>query len=120
MRATPDLAPPPPPRHMLGVLGGMGPMATVDFYRRLLPYTNVRTDQEHLPVIIWADPSVPDRSAALTGTGADPTAWLVKGARALQSVGATVLAMPCNTAHAFLPAIQAAVTVPLLNMVEET
>lgn len=110
----------PPRRGTLGVLGGMGPMATVDFYRKVVAATGARRDQEHVPVVVWADPSVPDRTAALTGEGPDPTPWLVEGARTLQAAGATVLAMPCNTAHAFLPAVRDAVTVPVLDMVAET
>jgi len=109
-----------PGSDMLGVLGGMGPMATAAFYRELIVSTSGRTDQDHIPVVIWADPSVPDRTAALTGAGPDPTPWLIRGATALESAGATVLAIACNTAHAFLPAIEAAVAVPVLNMIDET
>lgn len=104
----------------VGILGGMGPLATADFYRCLIEATPAATDQEHLHVIIDADPRVPDRSAALRGHGEDPTPWLVRGAQRLATVGATIIAVPCNTAHAFLPAVRTQVPVPILDMVAET
>ena len=57
----------------IGILGGMGPLATVDFYRKVIDATPADVDQDHLPVVAWADPTVPDRSAALIGHGPDPT-----------------------------------------------
>lgn len=103
-----------------GILGGMGPLATAEFYRRLIEATPVTTDQDHVPVIIDADPRVPDRTAALRGQGEDPTPWLIRGAGRLVSAGASVIAVPCNTAHAFLPAVRARVSVPILDMIAET
>lgn len=103
-----------------GILGGMGPLATAEFYRRLIEATPAVTDQDHLPVIIDADPRVPDRTAALRGHGEDPTPWLIRGAERLVSAGAGIIAVPCNTAHAFLPAVRARVPVPVLDMIAET
>jgi len=104
----------------IGILGGMGPLATVDFYRKVIDATPAGADQDHVPVVVWADPTVPDRSAALTGRGPDPTPWLVRGAHRLEALGAQVIATPCNTAHAFLDAVRASVRVPMPDMITET
>ena len=93
---------------LVGILGGMGPAATAYLYQRIIALTPARTDQEHLAVTIWADPSVPDRTEALLGVGADPTPTLVSGARKLREAGAELVAIACNTAHAFAPAVEAA------------
>jgi aspartate racemase len=98
----------------------MGPAATADFYEKLIRATPAETDQEHLRVVMWADPTVPDRTAALLDGGADPTPFLVRGAEALKEAGADLIAVPCNTAHAFLPGIEAQVGVRIIHMIEET
>lgn len=105
---------------IVGILGGMGPLATADLYRKIILATPAATDQEHLHVIIDADPAVPDRLAALQGRGPDPTPWLVRGARRLEAAGAAFIAVPCNTAHAFLPAVRTQVGIPILDMIGET
>lgn len=105
---------------MAGILGGMGPAATADLYRKIIAATPASRDQEHIPIVIWADPRVPDRTQALLHGGADPTPWLARGARRLVECGATFIAVPCNTAHAFLPRVAPTVPVPFLHMMEET
>lgn len=107
-------------RPIIGILGGMGPAATADLYTKLIAATPATRDQEHLHVIIWADPSVPDRTDALLHGGADPMPLLLRGARALAADGADLIAIPCNTAHAFLSALARDVAVPFLDMMEET
>jgi aspartate racemase len=107
-------------RPIVGVLGGMGPAATADFYAKLVRATPAATDQEHLRVVIWSDPTTPDRTRALLEGGTDPTPWLVRGARVLATAGADVIAVPCNTAHAFLPAVVERVPVPVVHMIEQT
>ncbi|MDO0911908.1 amino acid racemase [Streptomyces sp. DT2A-34] len=104
----------------IGILGGMGPLATVDFYRKVIDATPADIDQDHLPIVVWADPTVPDRSAALIGRGPDPTPWLVRGAHRLEAMGARVIATPCNTAHAFLDEVRTTVRAPMLDMIAET
>jgi aspartate racemase len=103
----------------IGILGGMGPLATADFYRKIILATPARRDQEHLRVVIEADPSIPDRSAFLQGVGPDPLPALTRGAQRLVVAGADFIAIPCNTAHAFLPALREAVALPFLNIVTE-
>ncbi len=106
---------------VVGIIGGMGPAATVDLMSRLVERTPATDDVDHLHVIVESNPQIPSRIAHLIeGTGEDPTPELVRIARNLEQAGATLLAMPCNTAHFYAPAIQAAVQVPLLNMVQLT
>ncbi|MDI3340522.1 MAG: amino acid racemase [Sphaerobacter sp.] len=107
-------------RRTIGVLGGMGPLATADLYQKIIAATPAQRDQDHLHVIIDADPTVPDRTAALLHGGPDPTPWLVAGARRLAAAGADFIVIPCNTAHAFLGTIRDAVPIPILSMVDET
>lgn len=105
---------------MIGILGGMGPLATVDLYRKIIEATPATRDQDHLHVIIEANPAVPDRSDALLRGGADPTPLLLSGANRLADAGASFIVVPCNTAHAFFPRITTEVSIPFLSMIEET
>ena len=73
----------PPDHEVIGVLGGMGPAATADFYAKLVALTPADRDQDHPRVVIWADPTVPDRTRALLGDGPDPSGWLRHGAQVL-------------------------------------
>jgi aspartate racemase len=98
----------------------MGPLATADLYRKLILATPATRDQEHLPVVIDADPRVPDRTAALRGAGEDPLPALVAGATRLREAGAEVGLIVCNTAHVFLPALRERVPLPFLDMIAET
>jgi aspartate racemase len=97
----------------------MGPLATADFYLRLVRATPAATDQEHLHVLIDSNPEIPDRTEAIEGRGPDPTPLLVETARRLVGAGAEVLVMPCNSAHAFLEEVRRAVPVPVLDIMEE-
>jgi len=107
-------------RQILGVLGGMGPAATRDFFDKLLRATPATRDQEHIPVLIYSNPQIPDRTAAIRGEGPDPLPALLETAEALIRAGATFLAIPCVTAHAFFEPLQRAVSVPILHLVDET
>ena len=105
---------------IVGILGGMGPAATVDFYSKLIEATPATTDQEHLRVVIWSDPTVPDRSQAIAGGGEDPTPKLVEGAQRLKDAGASFYVVACNGAHAFLPAVRDQVELEYLSLIEVT
>ncbi|MGH4030977.1 aspartate/glutamate racemase family protein [Actinomycetota bacterium Odt1-20B] len=105
-------------RPALGILGGMGPLATAAFYRRLVERTPADADQAHLPVLMWADSAVPDRTAALLGEGPSPVPELVEGARWLRRAGATCIAVPCNTAHAYLEQVARASGAEVLDMID--
>ena len=105
----------------LGVLGGMGPQATAIFYQRIIDHTLAATDQEHLPMLLLSDTQVPDRTAALLAEDtAEVEARLLADAKVLENWGATAIAIPCNTSHAFLPRLQSKVAVPIVNMIQET
>jgi len=103
----------------VGVIGGMGPEATVDFLRRIVEATPARDDADHIRVLVDNNPKIPSRIAALIeGTGEDPTPVLIAMAKGLERQGADLLTIPCNTAHWYRPAIAAAVGIPVLDMVE--
>jgi aspartate racemase len=102
----------------VGVIGGMGPEATVDFLRRIVEATPARDDADHIRILVDNNPKIPSRIAALIeGTGEDPTPVLVSMAQGLERQGADFLTVPCNTAHYYLPAIARGVHIPVLDMV---
>lgn len=102
----------------IGILGGMGPEATILIMQKVLAGVQARDDADHIPLIVDQNPQVPSRIAHLIeGTGADPAPVLTDMARRLVAGGAQALAMPCNTAHHYAGAIRAAVAVPLLDMI---
>lgn len=103
----------------VGVLGGMGPLATLDFFAKTLAAADARTDADHIRLLIDCNPFVPDRNAAASG-GESPATILAGMARGLEATGARLLAMPCNAAHAYADAIGAAVDIPFIDMIEET
>ncbi|TAG28859.1 MAG: aspartate/glutamate racemase family protein, partial [Rhodobacterales bacterium] len=101
----------------VGILGGMGPEATVLFMQRLLQAVEARDDADHIPLIVHQNSAVPSRIKRLVeGVGEDPGPVLAQMARDLQAAGAKALAMPCNTAHAYAPHIIAATPLPFLDM----
>ncbi|PZW51140.1 aspartate racemase [Humitalea rosea] len=103
---------------ILGVLGGMGPLAGAQFCARLTLLTPAARDQDHIPFLLWSDPSVPDRTAARLGTGPDPLPALLRGLRGLEAAGARAIVIPCNTAHGWFDAMQAACPLPILHIVD--
>ncbi|MBL6077200.1 aspartate/glutamate racemase family protein [Belnapia sp. T18] len=105
---------------ILGVLGGMGPLASAHFMLRLTLLTPAERDQEHIPAVLWSDPRVPDRTAARLGGGEDPLPALLRGIRGLEAAGCGAIAIPCNTAHGWYAAMQAATALPVLHIVEAT
>jgi aspartate racemase len=103
---------------VVGVIGGMGPAATVDFMRRLVAATPADDDADHLRIMVDNNPKIPSRIAALIeGTGADPAPVLCEMAKGLEAQGADFLVIPCNTAHYYLPAIARSIHIPVLDMI---
>ncbi len=103
----------------VGVLGGMGPESTAALFLKIIRLTPVTREQDHLRVLIDSNPKVPDRTEALLSANTAPAvAALIETARNLERSGASVIGMPCNTAHAFLGEIRASVTVPVLDMID--
>ncbi len=98
--------------HVLGVLGGMGPLASAQFMLRLTLLTPASTDQEHIPSVLWSDPRVPDRS----GPGALP--WLLRGIEGLKRAGCGAIVVPCNTAHAWYREMAEAAGLPMPHIVD--
>ena len=87
---------------VLGVLGGMGPLASAQFMVRLTLLTPAEQDQEHIPTVLWSD----------------PLPALLRGIRGLEAAGCGAIAIPCNTAHGWFAAMQAATSLPILHIVE--
>lgn len=104
----------------IGIIGGMGSEATYDLFRSIVDQTKAFKDSDHLPIIIYNNPSIPDRSDFILGIGPDPVPFLIESARKLESWGADFLVMPCNTAHYFIEDIGKAVSIPLINMIDES
>jgi len=107
-------------KKVIGIIGGMGPLATVDLFHKIVVHTKASCDQNHLRILIDNDPSIQDRTAALLYGGDDPTAKLTAIAQNLQRCGAQLLTIPCNTAYCFYDPIQAAVDIPVLHMIHIT
>ena len=105
---------------VIGILGGMGPEATIDLFYKIIKFTPAEKDQDHLRIIIDNNPKIPDRTAAILGKGEDPLPALQETARNLEKAGADFIIIPCNTAHYYLPQIQESIRIPILNMIEET
>jgi aspartate racemase len=103
---------------VLGVLGGMGPLAGATFMQRLTLLTPGERDQDHIPAVLWSDPRVPDRTAARLSGGPDPLPALLRGIRGLEAAGCGAIAIPCNTAHGWFEGMQAATRLPILHIVE--
>lgn len=110
----------PAPGLLAGVLGGLGPDATVEFLRRLLQASGARTDQEHVRTLVYMDGTVPDRNRALRGEGPSPGPHLARMAAALERGGADFLVLCCNAAHRYAAEIRAAVAIPMVDLVSET
>lgn len=108
------------PSKTIGILGGMGPAATVEYFKRLVATTPAAFDQAHVRILIDNNPQVPDRTDAILGNGPDPGPVLASMARGLAASGADFLTMPCNTGHVFKDAIREAVNIPFIDMIEET
>ena len=102
----------------IGVLGGMGPLATADFLAKLAHATPAARDQDHFAITVDSTPQIPDRVAALDGGGADPLPSLLAAARRLVAAGCDLIAMPCNTAHFWHARLAAALAVPLLHIAD--
>ena len=103
---------------VLGVLGGMGPAATLDFLAKVQAFTPAQRDQDHIRVLVDINPKAPDRNVASAGPGADAGSVLAEMAGALAGAGADILAIACNTAHAHADLVQRASGLPLIDMIE--
>jgi len=105
-------------RPLIGVLGGMGPAASVDLYAKVVALTRAASDRDHVRLVLDGDPVVPDRQAAVAGTGPSAGPAIVAKALRLKAAGAEVLAMACHAAHAYQADVEAATGLPFVSLVE--
>src|SRR3989338_9199705 len=109
---------PPPP--LLGVLGGMGPLAAADFLAKLVAETPATRDQDHIPYVAWGVPQIPDRPAAILRHGESPLPHMLRGIAALKQAGATAVAIACNTAHYWHDDLVREGGLPILHIADAT
>ncbi|MFP1945381.1 aspartate/glutamate racemase family protein [Lonsdalea quercina] len=105
---------------LIGILGGMGPLATADLVQKIIVSTPADRDQDHVPLVVWNVPQIPDRQKALAGTGPSPLPVLLKAIRALNQLPLSHVVIPCNTAHHWFDALAAASRAPLLHIADAT
>ena len=105
---------------IVGILGGMGPESTVDFFLRIVKATPAQKDQDHLRIIIDNNPKIPDRTQNILGEAESPLDELRKTARNLEKAGAQIIAIPCNTAHYYYEQLQKSINIPIIDMISET
>ena len=103
---------------VLGVLGGMGPLASAHFMVRLTQLTPADRDQDHIPTVLWSDPRIPDRTVDEPIGDADPLPWLMRGIAGLHGAGCSAIAIPCNTAHRWYDAMRSRAKLPILHIVD--
>ena len=106
------------PRFLVGVLGGMGPLATVDFLAKLVAATPAEGDADHVPFVAASIPQIPSRVAAILHGGESPLPALVDARDRLLAAGATLLAMPCNTAHRWHAELARGIGAPFLHIAD--
>ncbi len=102
----------------VGIIGGMGPGATLDLFQKIVSLTPASCDQDHLHIIIDNYPQIPDRTAFILGQGANPLPYLLESAQRLEAAGANLLCMSCNTAHHFVEEIREQISIPLVSIIE--
>jgi len=108
-------------KHIIGgVLGGMGPLATVDFMSNVISLNPIQTEKDHIHLIVDQNPHVPNRQIKTSAQRNKISSLLAERAMKLEAAGADFLVMPCNTAHMFADAIKKVISIPFLNIVEET
>jgi aspartate racemase len=100
----------------IGMIGGMGPLATVHLFERIVLRTKAEKDQDHIRIIIDNNTNIQDRTKAILGYGESPVKELVGSAKMLEKSGADFLIMPCNTAHYFIDHIKKNIKIPFINM----
>lgn len=105
----------------VGVLGGVGPMATVYFMEMVIEMTRAESDQQHINMLVSNHSTIPDRTDFITGKSrTSPVNDMREDARMLEKAGCSFIVIPCNTAHYFFEDIVKAVNIPVVNIIEET
>jgi aspartate racemase len=104
---------------IVGVLGGMGPLATIDLLNKIVKYTDAKKDSHHIHTLIDNNTEIPDRTAYILEKGETPIKHLIDSALKLEAMGASFIVMPCNTAHYFYEKICESIKIPFINMIDE-
>lgn len=105
---------------IIGILGGMGPLATADLFYKIISNTAAQCDSDHIRILLESNTEIPDRTNHILGLGPDPLPMLIDSALRLEVLGAQLIVMPCNTAHYYYKRIIQFLHIPMLNMIEET
>jgi aspartate racemase len=106
------------PEKIIGILGGMGPEATIDLFTKIVKGTKVKKDQDHLRIFIDNNPKIPDRTLAIKKKGPSPLPQLIRSAKILENAGADFIIIPCVTAHYYFKPLQERIKIPILNLIE--
>lgn len=104
----------------VGIIGGMGPLATADLFTKIINFTDAASDADHIHILIDNNPKTPDRTSAILHGTESPLPYLVRSAERLQTAGAEFLLIPCITSHYFMDELTKMAEVPIINMIEET
>ena len=104
----------------IGIMGGMGPAATVDLMSRIISMTDASADQEHIPMIVDSNTRIPDRTEAILGRGESPVPEMLASAKRLEAAGADFIVIACHAAHYYVPEIKNKIGIPVIDMPEET
>ncbi|WP_282926603.1 aspartate/glutamate racemase family protein [Helcococcus kunzii] len=104
----------------IGIIGGVGSLATVDIFNKIVENTFAENDQENIPVLIYNNPKIPDRTKSILHDGESPVEEIVNTGKILEKMGADLLCIPCNTAHYYFNILENSFNVPLLNMIDIT
>ncbi|HHV41836.1 MAG TPA: amino acid racemase [Clostridiaceae bacterium] len=107
-------------RKVIGIIGGMGPMATCDLMYQIISNTKADRDQDHVQLLIDNNAAIPDRTEALVRGGPSPLPELIKSAKRLTVAGADALALSCNTSHYFMSELRSSVPIPFISMIGTT
>lgn len=106
---------------VIGILGGMGPRATIDLYEHILNLTRITKEQDHISTLIYSNPKIPDRSTSFNNNcNRKIINFLQETAKALEDGGADVILVPCNSSHIYYQEIKQSVSIPVINMIEQT
>jgi len=103
----------------IGILGGMGPEATIYLFNLIVKLTKASRDQDHIASIVFNNPKIPDRTEAILRDGPSPLPYLIEGAKILERAGADFILMPCVTAHYYHGEIVRHISIPFLDLLEE-
>lgn len=107
-------------KKVVGIIGGMGPAATALLFQKMINYTEAKSDNEHIHILIDNNTQIPDRTEAIMKGNHKPAKYICESGKKLIECGAEILLIPCNTSHYYYEEIQAELSVPVINMIRET